>query len=187
METIPNSNNAKHRNKRTKAQRALDLRWVSQQTLRGRTCQEMSELLAKERGYKVSRQQLSADQAKLKKMWQAESIDTIAMVKLRELKSLDAILVAAWDSWERSVARGEAGNPAFLEKALNVHDRRARIFGLATAERHEISGPQGGPIPILSHPPLSEEAQQEILRRHFDRERRHNEQPNQTTDAAAPA
>lgn len=80
------------------------------------------------------------------------------------------------------------GDPAFVGKILDIHDRRARLLGLEAPSKHEHGGPDGGPIPIANaNVPLSEADQQAILRRHFLRMQEDGELPNDVDpDAETP-
>jgi hypothetical protein len=59
---------------------------------------------------------------------------------LEELR-LDTALLAIW----RSV---QAGDLQAVDRLLGISKRRAELLGLAGPKRHEVSGPEGGPIEI---------------------------------------
>jgi hypothetical protein len=67
-----------------------------------------------------------------------------------------------------AVQVSQVGNPAFLDKILAVSDRRAALLGLNAPVKNEHSGPEGSPIPI-ANVALSDEDQDALLRRHYER------------------
>jgi hypothetical protein len=143
---------SKHARKRTAAQRSADLRYAEHHHLRGRTHARIAEMLSKERGYSISRQQVAYDLKGLEQEWMAEAEELVGLGRARALKSLAMQEEAAWDGWDTSrrlpdvlavlaspahpsLRRKDAnasfaGDPAFLKRVMEIHDRRTRLLGL---------------------------------------------------------
>jgi hypothetical protein len=97
----------------------------------------------------------------------------------------DAPAAGPGEDIKSAVSMSSPGDPAFVGKILEIHDRRARLLGLDAPSKHEHGGPDGGPIPIANaNVPLNEADQQAILRRHFLRMQEDGELP--TDDDASP-
>jgi hypothetical protein len=76
------------------------------------------------------------------------------------------------------------GDATYISRLLDIQARRAKLLGLDAPTKIEASGPGGLPIPIMEVP-LTDEAQDGILDRFFERrERRKN--ASATTDTPAP-
>ena len=78
------------------------------------------------------------------------------------------------------------GDPAFIGKILDVHDRRARLLGLDAPVKQEHSGPDGGPIPLGAAQPLNEDDCDAILDRHFQRMKEEEARAGTPPTTAAP-
>jgi len=67
-----------------------------------------------------------------------------------------------------AVQTTSAGDPAFIAKILDVHDRRVKLLGLAAPTKTELTGADGGPL-VTANIALNDEDQDAILRRHYER------------------
>lgn len=199
--------------KRNRGQKAADALFIEYHHLRGKSCRRIAELLAKERPYTLSFKQISVDINKLILQWQADAKDAVAKEKARSLQRLNTLEEELWDAWEKSkkdemsrtmgkVANGgerdgdgsdakltdsvrkvnRDGDPAFTRQILEIHDRRAKLLGLDAPSKQEISGPGGSPI-ITAQLDLSDEAQEAILRRHFERSKPADDRTSSTATA----
>lgn len=202
----PKTDGRGHR-KRNKAQVDADRLLVERWHLSGKTVPTIIELLAGMRPYTLSESQVYADINRLRARWREEAIveRTTAMGEvLRSLRRQEEELWAAWErskegvtrttlsksarpagteggsATEREVKTGvkesSAGDSTYMRLILDIQQERAKLLGLYAPVKQEHSGPNGGPIPVG---PLTEENQQAILIRHFERMKR----AEQTTDA----
>jgi len=156
-----------HRSKRSAAQRAADLAFIEGHVLRGRTQLQIAELLANERPYKISRQQIAYDIDELKQKWIESSTDAFATARARALRALDELERVGWtliDAPESTAGEG-------IKHVLSVHDRRMKLLGLESPSRHEMSGPNAGPIAVevAETRALTETAKAELFTRHMQR------------------
>jgi predicted transcriptional regulator len=139
-------------NKRTKAQRELDLDKLSEMRLEGKSQNEMAQALG------LSQSQVSQDLKKLDARWEA-AIGNTHLHKAREAAKLDRLERKFNEAWKRSledketkvaekitvgeVTRTKAvsrlekrdGNPAFLAGALACIEKRCALIGLAAPKR----------------------------------------------------
>jgi hypothetical protein len=60
-----------------------------------------------------------------------------------ELERLDSMLFGLW-------RRAKGGETGAVDRVIKLMERRARLLGLDAPERRELSGPGGGPVPLLS-------------------------------------
>lgn len=157
----------KHRPKRSAAQRAADLAFIETHVLRGRTQLEIVNLLAAERPYRISRQQVAYDVDELKRRWIEASTAAFASARAKALRMLDELERVAWELVE--VPDGTAAEA--IRGVLAVHDRRMKLLGLESPLRHELSGPDSGPIAVevAEAQPLTDTAKAELFRRHMQR------------------
>jgi hypothetical protein len=65
-----------------------------------------------------------------------EKVDEVLQI---ELERLDAITMSLWK---------ERGDPKVADALVRIGERRSRLLGLDQAQRHEITGKDGGPISI---------------------------------------
>jgi hypothetical protein len=72
---------------------------------------------------------------------QAESAEKAAELRQIELERLDGMLVAMREDIDKGDARK-------IETALKIMERRAKLLGLDAPTKQEVSGPDGGAIPI---------------------------------------
>jgi hypothetical protein len=203
----PKTDGRGHR-KRNKAQVDADRLLVERWHLSGKTVPTIIELLASQRPYTLSESQVYADINRLRARWREEAIveRTTAMGEvLRGLRRQEEELWAAWERSKEGVTRttlsksvkpaksedgatatdrevktgvkeSSAGDATFMRLILDIQQERAKLLGLYAPVKQEHSGPNGGPIPVG---PLTEENQQAVLMRHFERMKR----AEQTTDA----
>jgi len=60
-----------------------------------------------------------------------------------EMRRLDVALAAIWNAVED-------GDPQAVDRLLKIQDQRAKYMpGVQDAQKHELSGPNGGPITYL--------------------------------------
>jgi len=156
---------SKHAKKRSSAQKAADALFIETLAIRGLTQAEISERLAAERPYRISRSQVQADLEQIKRRWLANADQAFASARARALRTLDALERAAWDLVDAPDDATGQGNA----RVLAVHDRRIKILGLEAPVRNEISGPEAGPIVVSLAEPgrvLDDARKSELLRRH---------------------
>ncbi|MFI0822338.1 hypothetical protein ACH4TX_41800 [Streptomyces sp. NPDC021098] len=72
-----------------------------------------------------------------------EQAAEISVYRQEENERLDALLEAVWPD-------ALTGDPRAIETALKISDRRARLNGLDAPVRTELSGPDGGAVPLGS-------------------------------------
>lgn len=115
-----------------KAQRALQLRIQGWQF----------DAIAKEVGYSDRSSAYNAVNRILKERAAqcAEDADELRAV---ELERLDTMLKALWPAVE-------AGEPASIDKAIKIQERRAKLLGLDAPAKQELSGPDGTAIKVDS-------------------------------------
>ncbi len=173
----------KHRAKRTAAQRAADLMFIEGHVLRGRTQLQIVELIAVVRPYRISRQQVAYDVDELKRRWIESSTSAFADARAKALRTLDELDRVAWELVD--APDGTAGEA--IRGVLAVHDRRMKLLGLESPSRHELSGPDAGPIAVevAEARALTESAKADLFRRHMQRlQEDEAAQPPVTTDAS---
>jgi hypothetical protein len=195
----PKTDGRGHR-KRNKAQVDADRLLVERWHLSGKTVPWIIVELAKMRSYTLSESQVYADINKLRSKWRQEALAerTTAMGEI--LRSLRRQEEELWEAWEKSkngiskqtlsretpaVKKGKDavaketksattesshGDSTYMRLILDIQQERARLLGLYAPIKQEVTGANGGPIQVQT--PLSEEAQQAILARHFDRMKR---------------
>lgn len=110
MATSPNK-----ANKRTKAQIEADLVIVEELTLRGVTQVDIAAHLAAIRPYTLCRQQIQADQAKLKARWRKESARMVENIINQDLKTMALQERELWIAWNKSK---EDADTRYREEAL---------------------------------------------------------------------
>lgn len=92
----------------------------------------------------------------------------------------------AGESVQSAVSITSPGDPAFVGKILDIHDRRARLLGLDAPVKQELSGPDGGPIPLGSAQPIDEAGCDALLDRHFQRMKEEEARVGTPPTTAAP-
>lgn len=161
--------------KRTRQQRVFDLEFIQNHHIRGRTVRQIAELLAAERPYSVTFQQIHYDLKKIEAEWRERYSAKADAVRRKELAGLDTQEAELWKAWDKSkeeaekktveqtkggigpggprsratvTKEGQTGDPAYMRLILDVRDRRSKLLGLDAATKQEHSGPMGGPIPM---------------------------------------
>jgi hypothetical protein len=164
------------RPKRTKAQKEADMVEMAKLYLEGYTQEEMAAQ------FKVSQVQICKDMRALRDEWIESSLVDIDAAKRRELARIDRVEDAAVSEYARSrqdakksvrsekvgsgehtdsfvqqteTTEGRIGDPRFLTIIQNCVKQRCAILGLDAPTRNEMSGPNGGAIPIRSETDLS--------------------------------
>jgi len=66
---------------------------------------------------------------------------------------LDAITKGLW-------AKASTGVISAAEAVVKIEDRRAKLNGLDAPKRHELSGPDGGPVPVEAKSSLERKLEQ---------------------------
>jgi hypothetical protein len=54
--------------------------------------------------------------------------------------------------WPENFTRAQAGDVAAVHACMRIMERRARLLGLDAAQKRELSGPDGQPLPLV--PPV---------------------------------
>lgn len=92
----------------------------------------------------VSQSTVSLDLAALLDEWRRENLERLEAVKTREAAELDVM--------EAEAARQYATTKTtdWFDRRLKVKIRRAHLLGLDSPARAEVSGPGGGPIPMVT-------------------------------------
>jgi len=126
------------KNKRTSAQRALDLALIEKLALRGFTELEIAAALSKQRDYSLSRQQIGYDLIKLTRQWQWEALVDLDDAKARALAELRHLQKTFWNAWFLSAGEGGVGNPRFLRGVLSCLDKKCEILGLNAAKQLDL-------------------------------------------------
>lgn len=123
----------------------------------------------------LAQSQIAYDVKVIRKRWNMDTAINLDAHKMKELAKLDELERVYWDAWRRSLeiakrslterttgGTGESlakariltierdGNPAFLAGVEKCIEARRKMLGLDAPEQHEIGGPAGGPIPIMS-------------------------------------
>ena len=93
--------------KRTPAQREQDIVDIASMCIKGFSYTKISEYISSQRGYALSRAQICLDAKKAVARWREQANESIDTIKARDLAKLDAIEAAAWQAWDRSVAKSE--------------------------------------------------------------------------------
>lgn len=96
-----------------------------------------------------SRGTVGNDLLAIKEEWKKRASESFDAHVAEMMASLDEIEAAAWASQN-------------LDALLRSHDRRAKLLGLDRPQRKELSGPNGGPLPLLN---LAPEKASEVLAR----------------------
>lgn len=126
----------------------------------------------------VHRSQITRDLAALRAEWRAKAADHTEEWVAEELARLAAVEAEAWAAWRRSqedrqtvtvetdasgaektAKRTEelVGDAAMLGKILDCIKQRRELLGLDQPRRSELSGPAGGPIPVVRVDDLTDE------------------------------
>jgi len=85
----------------------------------------------------------SKDMIRALKQRRDEQDAEVSVYRQQEGERLDALLEAVWDN-------AMQGDPRAIEAALKIADRRAKLYGIDAPQRTEVSGPDGGAVPLGS-------------------------------------
>tara|TARA_R110000824_G_scaffold153760_1_gene325485 strand:+ start:137 stop:739 length:603 start_codon:yes stop_codon:yes gene_type:complete len=166
---------SKHIPKRTPAQRSLDLLAIVAFLQEGLSPQEITDELNGDeaRKYQLSVSSIYRDITEVRtglgKLTEEQAQD----MKGLELTDIQWIIRQAKGSWEKSKKGSKRtrtkktesgrqrpqteamvetidkpGDPKFLDVILKAMERRAKLLGTDSPSRHQLSGPDGGPIPV---------------------------------------
>lgn len=131
------------------------------------------------RPYSISYVQVSKDLKKIRREWSENALRDIDAIQRQELEGLAEQERECWEAWDKSklAAKKErkktrtggaqpgtgsideksteksdqCGDPSFQRLILDIREKRAKILGLNAPEKTELSGPNGGPIPVEKH------------------------------------
>lgn len=115
---------SKHKNKRTRAERSLDLVEISQLHLSGHNPRQISEWLNANRDYDLHVNQIRYDIKSIEDQWRQSSLINFNAAINRELARLDVIEQEYWDAWR------ESRKPKKETKQEAVQENRTRRTGL---------------------------------------------------------
>jgi hypothetical protein len=140
--------------KRTKRQREYDLKEIAALYLQGWIQAEIADHLAKNRTYRISQQQISADIRAIQKRWLDSSVRSFDEARAQELAKIDNLELVYWSQFEASkdpiIKRKTAkkvdgrtteatqevslgtGDPRFLQGVQWCIERRCKLLGLDT-------------------------------------------------------
>ena len=76
-----------------------------------------------------------------------EDAEQVTTVTGRAKATNDGCVIDLPDQETRTV-KGQSGNPALLEKAMQALENIRSIWGLEAPKKQEFSGPEGGPIRV---------------------------------------
>lgn len=83
----------------------------------------------------------SKDMIRALKQRRDEQAAEVSVYRQQEGERLDALLEAVWDD-------ALQGDLRAVDAALKIADRRAKLYGIDTPVRTEVSGPDGGAVPL---------------------------------------
>ncbi|MDZ7658066.1 hypothetical protein [Fodinibius sp.] len=122
--------------------------------------------------YTLSQQQISYDLTYIEKEWKESRIENVHKAKMRELEKLKGYERMARKGWDRSIKEKEKhkrkvkneagertkeiqvetedpiGDPRFINSLVKISKHRAKIMGFEAAQKHEVTGKDGGPVEI---------------------------------------
>jgi hypothetical protein len=90
---------------------------------------------------KVSRPTINRDFAAINEQWRKESAADIAEVKGRQAGRIEEMFRAIW-------VEARNGNLYAVDRALALMKREADLYGLDAPKRNELTGADGGPLPV---------------------------------------
>lgn len=85
---------------------------------------------------------ISRDIKALDKQWLKRIAGKVDVIRGRELGDLDEM------ERDCAIQFQTSKDPRWISERLKIKERRAKLIGLDVPERHELSGPDGGPIPV---------------------------------------
>ena len=101
------------------------------------------------RQLQVHRSTISRDLRAIRTQWAEASIDDYSAAVAEELARITLLEQEAWRAWDRSKARGSAGNPHFLRTVAWCIDCRAKLLGLYPRRKDPHTGPIDGGISLV--------------------------------------
>lgn len=130
-----------------------------------RTQNEIVTRLKEDYGIEVTQATISGDLKALDQLWRASAIDNIDKWKRETLKQYRYLYQQSLSAWESSLEdaeeistggkdgpsekiKGQSGNPAHIRNAQESLKAIREVLGLDAPKRQELSGPEGGPIPV---------------------------------------
>ena len=112
-------------------------RKVAGMLLRARTYREIAQEVG------VTPATVFKDVQAILKDLETETLREAEAYRKVEMRRLDVALAAIWEAVED-------GDPQAVDRLLKIQDQRAKYMpGVQDATRHELSGPNGGPITYL--------------------------------------
>lgn len=130
-----------------------------------RTQNEIVARLKEDYGIEITQATISGDLKALDQLWRASAIDNIDKWKRETLKQYRYLYQQSLSAWELSLEdaeeistggkdgpsekiKGQSGNPAHIRNAQESLKAIREVLGLDAPKRQELSGPEGGPIPV---------------------------------------
>lgn len=154
--------------KRTRFQIEQDRQQIADWYLQGLTQAIIAERINADlaRGYTLTQQTISNDIRRIQELWQKSALRDFDEMKAQELAKIDRLEREYWRAWERScedaettrqegskddagkagidkivkTAKGQSGDPRFLQGVMTCIDRRCKILGIDAAVKMEHSG-----------------------------------------------
>ena len=166
---------SKHKPKRTPAQRELDLLAIVSFLKEGLSAQEIMDEINEDpsRKYQLTLGIIYRDIGEVRKGLGKLTEDQAQEMKGLELSDIQWIIKQAKGSWEKSKKGSKRtrtkktesgrrrpqteamvetidkpGDPKFLDVILKAMERRAKLLGTDSPSQHQVTGPDGGPIPL---------------------------------------
>ena len=122
-----------NKKKRTSEQREADLTLITRLLIReGMTSPEIAEKINSERPYQLSLPQIQYDVKELEKRWRDAYLSDMDILKGRELRRIDSLESAYWDSYERSL-----GSRSEIEENVTEFTKEGDKIGVADDEEVE--------------------------------------------------
>jgi len=138
---------------------------IAKVILRKGTQEKATEEIEKILGVKISRQQVSYYVKALQQEWLEASQKDISTIKAEEIAELDALKDDVYEQWERSKEKAQTtisgstdkgsftsdkeetrtGDPAYINNLIKISERKAKLLGLDTPIKQEVSLSQFAP------------------------------------------
>jgi len=149
-------------NKRTKFQIERDRQLITDLYCQGMIQADIAERINEDpdRAYTLSQQMISYDILRIQEFWRNSSLRDFDDAKGEELAKVDRLEREYWRAWERScedaetlrqegkpeevakivkTAKGQAGDPRFLQGVQWCIDKRCKILGVEAAIKAEVN------------------------------------------------
>lgn len=131
-----------------------------------RTQNEIVTRLKEDYGIEVTQATISGDLKALDKLWRNSAIDNIDKWKREVAAQYRYLYQQSLAAWELSLedaeeistggkngpsekVTGQSGNPAHIKNAQESLKAIRDILGIDAPKKQELTGPEGGPIPIV--------------------------------------